>query len=78
MLCEENTIYLLKSTAEVVTTGNNGFAVCHSHSAKPTKHSAKPLPSVTLGKQHTTSTVPANVSLPSVFYQALGKFFAES
>ena len=36
------------------------------------------LPSVTLGKQHTASTVPANVILPSVFYRALGKYFAES
>ena len=31
-----------------------------------------------LGKQHTASTVPANVSLSSVFYRALGKYFAES
>ena len=42
------------------------------------KHSAKDLLSVTLGKQHTASTVPANVSLPSVFYRALDKYFAES
>ena len=41
-------------------------------------HSAKDLSSVTLGKQHTASTVPANSSLPSVFYRALGKDFAES
>jgi len=32
----------------------------------------------TLGKQHTISIVPANVSLPSVFYRALDKYFAES
>ena len=63
---------------DAFTTENSGFAVCHRHSAKPTKHSAKALPSVTLGKQHTTSTVPANVSLPSVFYRALGKYFAET
>ena len=61
----------------IITTGNSGFAVCHRHSANTTKHSAKALPSVTLGKQHTASTVPANVSLPSVFYRALGKDFAE-
>jgi len=53
------------------------FAVCHRHSAKPVKYSAKALPSVTLGKQHTTSTVSANSYLPSVFYRALGKWFAE-
>ena len=41
-------------------------------------HSAKHLPSVTLGKQHMTSTVPTNVALPSVFYRTLGKYFAES
>jgi len=60
------------------TTGNSRFAMCHRHSAKPKKHSANDLLSVTLAKQHTTSTVPANVSLPSVFYRALGKDFAES
>ena len=60
------------------TTGNSRFAVCHRHSAKPKKHSAKDLPSVTLDKQYTASIVSANVSLPSVFYQALGKDFAES
>ena len=53
------------------TIGNSSFAVCH-------RHSAKDLPSVTLDKQHTTSTVPANGSLPSVFYRTLGKDFAES
>ena len=55
------------------TTGNSGFAVCHRHSTKPTKHSAKILPSVTLGKQHTISIVSANASLPSVCYRTLGK-----
>ena len=44
----------------------------------PKKHSAKDLSSVTLDKQHTTFTVPANGSLSSVFYRALGKDFAES
>jgi len=55
-----------------ITTGNSGFAVCHRHLAKPIKHSTKALPSVTLGKQHTASTVSANVYLSSVFYWALG------
>ena len=31
----------------------------------------------TLGKQHTAYTVTAKVYLPSVFYQAFGKDFAE-
>ena len=35
------------------TTGYSSFAVCHRHSAKTKKHSAKALPSVTLGKPHT-------------------------
>ena len=60
------------------TTRNSRFAVCHRHLAKPKKHSAKDLSSVTLDKQHMASTVPANGSLPSVFYRPLGKDFAES
>jgi hypothetical protein len=32
------------------TTGHNSFAECLRHSAKPRKHSANTLPSVTLGK----------------------------
>ena len=60
------------------TTENSSFAVCHRHSTKFKKYSAKYLPSVTLGNQHMTSTVPANRFLPSVFYRALGKDFAES
>ena len=43
--------------------------VAYRHSAKTKK---------TLGNQHMASTVPTNVSLPSVFYRALGKYFAES
>ena len=60
------------------TTGNSRFIVCHRHSTKPKKYLVNDLPSVTLDKQHTTSTVPINGSLPRVFYQALGKDFAES
>ena len=65
-------------TVRELTTRNTSFAMCHRHSAKTKKHSAKALPSVTLGKQHMASTVPTNVSLLSVFYRALGKYFAES
>ena len=53
-----------------LTTENSRFAVCHMHSAKD-------LPSVTLDKQHTTSTVSTNNYLSSVFYRTLSKWFAE-
>jgi hypothetical protein len=42
------------------------------------KHSAKALLSVTLGKQHTSSTVSANSYLPSVFYRTLDKWRQKS
>jgi hypothetical protein len=35
------------------------------------------LPSVTLGKEHTAKKLSAKRPLPSVFYRALGKGFAE-
>jgi hypothetical protein len=57
------------------------------HSAKPRilvvsvtmsgKHSAKALPSVTLGKASSTNCTSVTTSLPSTFYRALGKVFAE-
>ena len=50
-----------------LTTGNSSFAVCHGHSAKTKKHSVKDLPSVTLGKEHTAATVPANSSFVECF-----------
>ena len=46
-------------------------------SVKAQIHSAKPLPSATLGKEHTAKFWPAKRSLPSGFYRALGKGFAE-
>ena len=45
----------------VYTTENRIFAVCPRHTAKPKKYSAKALPNVTLGKQHTTYIVTAKV-----------------
>ena len=48
-----------------ITTGMPRFAVCPRHMAKPKKHSAKPLPSVTLGKRHSAYTESLNLSLPS-------------
>jgi len=47
------------------------------HSAKATLPSAKPLPRAALGKEHPVKNPSAKNSLPSVFYRALGKVFAE-
>jgi hypothetical protein len=57
--------------------GDTSFAECLRHSAKQHKHSAKPLPSVALGKEGTAKKGSAKTSLPSVFCRALGKDFAE-
>jgi hypothetical protein len=61
----------------VITTGISSFAVCLRHSAKAILHSAKALPSVTLGKERSANCTSAAVSLPSTFCRALGKEFAE-
>ena len=53
------------------------FAECLRHSAKARLHSAKSLPSAALGKEHTVKNLSAKHSLPSVFYRALDKGFAE-
>ena len=47
------------------------------HSAKATLPSAKPLPKAALGKEPPVKNLSAKNSLPSVFYRALGKVFAE-
>jgi hypothetical protein len=47
------------------------------HSAKTILHSAKALPSVTLGKEHSAKISSAKGSLPSAFFRTLGKDFAE-
>ena len=60
-----------------ITTELLEFAECPKHSAKDIKHSANGSPSVTLGEQHSPKTVTAKPTLPSVFYRALGKAFAE-
>jgi len=59
------------------TTGDALFAECLGHSAKALLHSAKALPSATLGKEQTAKPHPAKGSLPSVVCRALGKGFAE-
>jgi hypothetical protein len=53
------------------TTVIGRFTECLKHSAKPDKHSAKTLPSVTLGKESSANNTSATASLPSTFYQAL-------
>jgi len=47
------------------------------HSAKATLPSAKPLPKAALGKEPPVKNPSAKNFLPSVFYRALGKVFAE-
>jgi len=47
------------------------------HSAKATLPSAKPLPSAALGKEPPVKNPSAKNYLPSAFYRALGKVFAE-
>jgi hypothetical protein len=59
------------------TTGIGRFAECLKHSTNPEKHSTKSLPSVTLGKEGSSNSTSAMASLPSTFYRALGKYFAE-
>jgi hypothetical protein len=51
-----------------ITTGITFFVECLIHSAKAILHSAKALPSVTLGKEHLTNTLSAKGSLPSTFF----------
>jgi hypothetical protein len=53
-----------------ITTGIAFFAEC-------LRHSAKPLPIVTLGKEHLANISSAKGSLPSTFFRTLGKDFAE-
>ena len=43
----------------------------------PESRSAKALPSVTLGKEHSAKISSAKSSLPSAFFRTLGKDFAE-
>jgi hypothetical protein len=61
----------------IYTIGFRPFAECLGHSAKPRLHSARALPSVTLGKGHSAAILSAKTSLPNAFCQALGKGFAE-
>jgi hypothetical protein len=66
------------ATATPSTTTKIGlFAECLKHSVKPKKHSAKSLPSVELDKESSVNCTSITASLPSTFYPALGKDFAE-
>ena len=66
-----------KGHTQTITTGLLEFAECPKHSANHLKHSANGSPSVTLGEQHLPKKVTAKPTLPSVFYRALDKAFAE-
>ena len=55
------------------TTGISSFVVCLRHTTKAILHSAKPLPSVTLGKERSVNCTSTTASLPSTFCRALGK-----
>ena len=50
------------------TTGSEAFAECQKHLAKALLHSAKGLPSVTLGKAHSVNPVTAKETLLSAFF----------
>jgi hypothetical protein len=63
--------------APPLTTGNSFFVECLKHSAKPGKHSAKDLTSVTLDKEGSINYTLATTSLPSIFCRELGKDFVE-
>jgi hypothetical protein len=68
------TACLASSSIRSNTTRIGRFAEC---SAKPEKHSTKSLPSVTLDKESSVNSTSAATSLPSIFYRALDKDFAE-
>jgi hypothetical protein len=58
-------------------TGIGRFVEYLKHSAKPNKHSAKTLPSVTLGKESSANSTSATASLSSTFYRAVDKYFTK-
>jgi hypothetical protein len=61
----------------IATTEIGLFAECLKQSAKPGKHSAKSLTSVTLDKESSANSTSATASLSSTFYWALDKDFVE-
>jgi hypothetical protein len=77
MVKEERRWRVTMAAASGYTTGRSSFVECLRHSAKPRKHSANTLPSVTLSKERSANCTSATASLPSTFCRALGKDFAE-
>jgi hypothetical protein len=67
----------IRYCSQFLTTGHSSFAECLRHSAKAILHSAKALPSVTLGKGCSANCTLTTASLPSTFCRALGKEFVE-
>ena len=63
--------YSAKESQSLLDSGS--LPRCLRHSAKTKLHSAKPLPSAALGKEHTAKIWSAKPSLSSVFYRTLGK-----
>jgi hypothetical protein len=57
--------------------GQNSTTHYRNRAANPEKHSAISLPSVALSKEGSAKSTSAKASLPSIFYRALGKVFAE-
>jgi hypothetical protein len=53
-------LYSTAGSIQPTTTGINRFAECLKHSAKRSIHSAKALPSVTLGKEGSVNSASAN------------------
>jgi hypothetical protein len=70
-------VHMYSLHIQTITTGIEHFAECLKHSAKPEKHSTKSLSTLTLGKEISANSTSATASLPSTFYRALGKVFAE-
>ena len=68
---------MINITIIKLATGFSFFAECLRHSAKVDIDSAKPLPSITLGKERSVNNLSAKTSLSSILYRALGKAFAE-
>jgi hypothetical protein len=60
-----------------ITSRNSFFAECLKHSTKPERHSTNALSSVTLDKESSANCTSTTTSLPSTFYRALDKDFAE-
>jgi hypothetical protein len=70
--------FLSSGCTTIITTGNPGFAEGQKLSAKATKHPAKSLPRVALGKGPTGIFFSATILCRALELKALGIAFAES